>query len=106
MDSDRFTRSVAAWRRKLQGLSAVAKNPAATASERANAETLKKVMEQRLRDAGAPAGDWSDGAFRFGRWLRDMRTSTAPASPKGNWTDHVHRLGKATRRTYKKLKSE
>lgn len=106
MDSDRFSRAVEAWRRKLQGLSAVAKNPAATPSERANAEALKKVMQQRLRDAGSPSGDWSDSAFRFGRWVREMRKPAAPAEPKGDWTDNAHRLGRMVRRGYKKLTSD
>ncbi|HEV8680662.1 MAG TPA: hypothetical protein VGQ90_14895 [Stellaceae bacterium] len=106
MDSDRFARAVGAWRRKLQGLSAVAKNPAATPSERANAEALKKVMEQRLRDAGAPAGDWTDKVFRLGRWAKEMRKPAVPAEPKGDWTDNAHRLGRMARRGYKKWRGD
>jgi hypothetical protein len=98
--------SVAALRRKLRALTSVAEDAGATAPEKANAEALKKILEQRLREAEAPAGDWTDNAFRLGRWTGDMRKSTAPESPKGDWTDNAHRLGKAVRRGYKKWLSE
>ncbi len=102
MSGGGFTGSVGALRRKLRALASVAENPGATAAEKENAQALKKILQQRLRDAGAPAGDWSDNVFRLGRWARDFRNSTAPASPKGDWTDNAHRLGKALRRGYKK----
>jgi hypothetical protein len=84
----------------------VVEDSGATEHERANAEALKTRLEQRLREAGAPAGDWTDKAFRLGRWAKEMRKSASPASPKGDWTDHAHRLGKALRRGYKKWLSE
>lgn len=98
--------TIAALRRKLRAVGLLAEDPGATASERANAEAAKTRLEQRLREAGAPAGDWTDKAFRLGRWAREMRKSTSPASPAGDWTDHAHRLGKAVRRGYKKWSSE
>ena len=98
--------SVGALRRKLRALTSVAADTGATAAEKANAEALKERLEQRLREAGAPAGDWTDNAFRLGRWAKDVRKSTAPASPEGDWTDHAHRLGKAVRRGYKKWLSD
>ena len=71
---------IAALRRKLRGLGAVVQDPAATAAEKVNATALKKRLEQRLRQAGAPAGDWTDHAFRLGRWAKEMRKSE-PAAP-------------------------
>jgi hypothetical protein len=97
-----FIGPVEALRRKLRALTSVAEDAGATAPEKANAAALKKILEQRLREAGAPAGDWTDSAFRLGRWAKEMRKSASPAAPKGDWTDHAHRLGKAVRRGYKK----
>ena len=97
-----FLRSVAALRRKLRALGAVTDDASATAPEKANAAALKKRLEQRLREAGAPAGDWTDHAFRAGRWAKDIRKSAAPASTEADWTDHARRLGKAARSAYKK----
>src|SRR5258708_39560244 len=94
--------SLAALRRKLRAVASLAEDPGATASERESAEAVKNRLEQRLREAEAPAGDWTDKAFRLGRWAREMRKSTAPASPTGDWTDHARRLGKAVRQGYKK----
>jgi hypothetical protein len=101
-----FMGSVGAVRRKLRAVSAVVKDAGATEHERANAGVLKTRLEQRLREAGAPAGDWTDNVFRLGRWTREMRTSVSPASPKGDWTDNTLRLGKALRRGYKRWLSK
>src|SRR5205823_14865278 len=106
MQVNRFIGSVGALRRKLRGLASVAENAGATGPERANAEALKKRLEQRLREAGSPAGDWTDNAFRWGRWAKDLRKSGLPKSAEGDWTDHAHRLGKAVRRGYKKWLSD
>ena len=62
--------SVEALRRKLRALTAMAGDAGATEHERANAEALKSRLEQRLRDAGVPAGDWTDNAYRLGKALR------------------------------------
>jgi hypothetical protein len=93
-------------RRKLRAVSAVIADPAATAHEKANAEALKERLERRLREAGVPTGDWTDGVFRLGRWAGQLKNSSSPASPKGDWTDTAHRLGKAVRRGYKRWSSE
>ena len=106
MQTNGLIGSVGALRRKLRGLAAVAKDPGATAPEKANAEVLKKRLEQRLRAAEAPAGDWTDNAFRLGRWVNEMRKSTAPTAANKDWTDHAHRLGKVVRRGYKKWLSD
>jgi hypothetical protein len=106
MQVNRFIGSVAALRRKLRALASVAENAGATAPERANAEALKKRLEQRLREAGAPAGDWTDNAFRLGRWTKKIRKSASPAPAEEDWTDHARSLGKAARRAYKKWSSE
>ena len=98
--------SVASVRRKLRAVAAVIADPVATEHERANARTLKARLERRLRNAGVPAGDWTDSAFRLGRWAKELRQSSSPLSPKGDWTDNAHRLGKALRQGYKRWSSE
>jgi hypothetical protein len=97
-----FIGSVADIRRKLRALSALAQNAGATEHERANAAALKERLQQRLKEAGEPAGDWTDTAFRFGRKIKELSKATLPGSPKGDWTDTAFRLGKALRRGYKK----
>ena len=94
--------SVESIRRKLRAVAAMIDDPAATEHEKANAQALKARLLQRLREAGSPAGDWTDSVFRLGRRAKEIRKATAPASPKGDWTDNVHRLGKAVRRGYKR----
>src|SRR5215469_4499576 len=98
--------SVASIRRKLRAVAAIIGDPAATEHEKANAQALKGRLERRLRDAGAPAGDWTDNAFRLGRLAKELKQASAPASPKGDWTDNAHRLGKALRHGYKRWLSE
>ncbi len=105
MRSYGFRNSVESVRRKLRGLSAVVADSGATEHERANAAALKARLERRLKDAGTPAGDWTDNAFRLGRWAKNLGKSASPASPKGDWTDEAFRLGRALRRGYKKLSS-
>jgi hypothetical protein len=97
--------SLESIRRKLRAIAAVVDDPAATEHEKANAQALEARLLQRLREAGSPAGDWTDGAFRLGKWAKEIANATAPASPKGDWTDNVHRLGKALRRSYKRSPS-
>src|SRR4029078_2657418 len=78
---------LAALRRHLKALTAVARDSGATEAERANAAALRRRMEQRLDDAGAPAGDWTDNAFRLGRMAKEIKKTRAPAAPMGD-TDH------------------
>jgi hypothetical protein len=94
--------SVADVRRKLRAVTALAENAGATEHERANAAALRARLQQRLKEAGEPAGDWTDNAFRFGKQLKGLRKAVSPASPKGDWTDKAFRLGKALRRGYRK----
>jgi hypothetical protein len=56
--------------RKLRAVAAVVDDRGATEHEKANAAALKTRLEQRLKEAGAPAGDWTDSAFRLGKWAR------------------------------------
>ena len=98
--------SVASVRRKLRAVAAIIADPAATEHEKSNAHTLKARLERRLKEAGAPAGDWTDTAFRLGRRVKELRQASSPASPKGDWTDNAHRLGKALRQGYKRWSSE
>jgi hypothetical protein len=98
--------SVAALRRKLRAIAAVAQDAGATGPEKENAAALKKRLEERLRETGAPAGDWTDSAFRLGRWAKKIRKSAAPVPAAEDWTDHARSLGKAARRAYKKWSSE
>jgi hypothetical protein len=94
--------SAADVRRKLRALSALAENAGATEHERANAAALKARLQQRLREAGEPTGDWTGNAFRLGKQLTELRKAVSPASPKDDWTDNTFRLGKVLRRGYKK----
>ena len=105
IDTMMMIRSIEAVRRKLRAVTAVAEDAGATEHEKANAEALKTRLEQSLREAGAPAGDWTDNLFRLGRRTKVMTKSVSPASPKGDWTDHALRLGKTLRRGYKKWSS-
>jgi len=98
--------SVEALRRKLRAVTAVVEDPGATTSEKANAETLKARLKQRLKEAGAPYGDWADNAYRLGRWGKRLKSSSSPAGPKGDWTDEAFRLGRALRRSYKRWSSD
>ena len=102
MRAGRFIGSVADIRRKLRALAALAENPGATEHERTNAAALQGRLRQQLKEAGEPAGDWTDNAFRLGRRVRELTNAVSPASPKGDWTDNAFRLGKALRRGYKK----
>src|SRR5204862_4083171 len=106
MHDSGFIRSVAALRRKLRALGAVAQDARTSAPERANAAALKKRLEQRLRDAGAPAGDWTDHAFRLGRWAKTMRKPQPPGAGESDWTEQARGLGKAVGRAYKKWSSD
>jgi hypothetical protein len=85
-------------RRKLRAIASVLQDPAATESEKANAQTLKLRLEQRL---GAVTRG-SDLLFRLGRAVRDVKQSVEPPAPKGDWTDHAFRLGRLFRRAPKK----
>lgn len=89
-------------RRKLKALAALAENAGATEHERANAAALKARLQRRLKEAGEPAGDWTDNAFRLGKRLKELGKTTSPASPRGDWTDHAFRLGRVLRRGYRK----
>jgi hypothetical protein len=98
--------ALAALRRKLRALAAVARDASATPPERANAAALKKQLEERLRRAGAPAGDWTDHAFRLGRWAKGARPPGPLGSAEADWTEYARKLGKAVGRSYKKWLSD
>ena len=98
--------SIAALRRKLRGVAAIADDPGATPAERANAAAVKKRLEQQLRAAGVPSGDWSDTVFRLGRRLGGLRKGAAAEASGADWTEQARTLGKAVRRGYKKWLSE
>lgn len=102
----RVSDPIGALRRKLRALDALARDAAVTDNEKANAQALGARLKRRLKDAGAPAGDWTDNLFRFGRRLREVRDAAEPAAPKGDWTDEAHRLGKALRRGLRRLSSK
>ena len=98
--------SVEGLRRKLRGLAAVVEDPSATEHEKANAQAATARLQHRLKEAGSPAGDWTDNVFRLGRWAEEMRKSSSPTSPNGDWTDNAQRLGKALRRGYNRWLSD
>ncbi len=93
--------SIEAVRRKLRGLKALTRDASATENEKANAEVLKARLEQQLKEAGAPEGDWSDVLFRLGQRVKEIRKSASSTSLKGDWGDGAYRLGKAVRRGFK-----
>jgi hypothetical protein len=92
--------SVESLRRKLRAVAAVVEDPAATEHEKENAKVLKAHLQQRLREAGSPIGDWTDNVFRLGRWVKEIGKSNSPELPKEDWADNARRLGKALRRGY------
>jgi hypothetical protein len=106
MQANPIIGSVGALRRKLRALVSVIEDRGATAPEKANAEALKKRLEQKLEAAEPPPADWSDKLFQLGRRTKELRNSTAPTAAKGDWTDNAHRLGKAVRKGYKSWFSE
>ena len=106
MPDDPISPALAALRRKLRALAAVVRDAGATPPERANAAALKRRLERRLRDAGAPAGNWTDNAFRLGRWAKAVRKSGPLKPGEGDLTDHARRLGKAFGRAYRKWSSD
>jgi hypothetical protein len=92
-------RAVAAIHRKLRALAAVFSDPAATESEKSNAERLKVRLEDQLNPEAPPERAWTNVMFRLGKGVRDI--TSAPA-PKGDWTDHAFRLGRMFRKGLKK----
>ena|SRR5947209_2117268 len=102
MPNDPLASPLAALRRKLRALASVARDAGATPPERANAAALKSRLEQRLRDAGAPAGDWTDQVFRLGRWTRGVGKPSPSAAGDSDWTEQARSLGKMVGRGYKK----
>ena len=74
--------SAADVRRKLRAVSALAENAGATEHERANAAALKARLQQRLKEAGEPAGDWTDNAFRLGKQVKELRKTVSPGRPR------------------------
>ena len=105
MGVSRLTGSIEAVRRKLRALNAVTDDAGATEHERANAKTLSARLERRLKEAGEPAGDWTDNFFRLGRQVKELQKSPFPGSPSGDWTDNAFRLGRALRRGLKRWRS-
>jgi hypothetical protein len=92
-------RAAAAIHRKLRALAAVFYDPAATESEKANAERLKVRLEDQLSQEAPPERAWTSLMFRLGRGVKEV--TSAPA-PKGDWTDHAFRLGRMFRKGLKK----
>src|SRR5438105_15491290 len=98
MGDDRLLHPLAALRRKLLALAAVARDAGATAPERAAAATLKNRLKERLRKAGVPAGDWTDNAFRLSRWAKRVRQPCPTVDGDTVLPDHSRKLGKVVSR--------
>jgi|SRR5437868_13811905 hypothetical protein len=92
-------RAAAAIHRKLRALAAIFSDPAATESEKANAERLKVRLEDQLSPEAPPERAWTSLMFKLGRGVKEV--TSAPA-PKGDWTDHAFRLGRMFRKGLKK----
>jgi hypothetical protein len=102
----RLTGSLDAARRKLRALSAMAEDPGASKQERATAQALKARVQRRLNEAGAPAGDWTDYAFRLGNWTKNIGRPASPGPTTEGWTDTAGEAGRALRRSYKRWLSD
>ena len=89
--------SLDALRKKLRGVTAIFRDPAATDNEKENAAGIKDRLEAQLTRAGEPNGDWSDVMFRLGRMTKEIKQSSTPAPGRGDWTDHAFRLGRVVR---------
>src|SRR5665213_1073206 len=76
MPSSKPETSLDALRRKLRGVTAIFRDPAATDNEKENAAGIKDRLEVQLKQAGEPNGDWSDFMFRLGRTAREIKQST------------------------------
>ena len=105
MPDNKSAITVEALRRKLRAIGGLLRDRAATDSEKATAEALKSRIEAQLKKAGAPAGDWSDAAFRLGRKAGEIGRSAAPSAPNGDWTDNAFRAGRMLRRSLKKWRA-
>jgi hypothetical protein len=92
-------RAAAAIHRKLRALAAVFSDPAATESEKGNAERLKVRLEDQLDREATPERAWTSLMFRLGQGVKEI--TSAPA-PKGDWTDHAFRLGRMFRKGLKR----
>jgi hypothetical protein len=93
-------RAAAAIHRKLRGLAAVFRDPAATEHEKATAKELKERLEKQLgQEAAPPEGKWTDIMFRLGQGVKEV---TSGPAPKADWTDHAFRLGRMFRRGFKR----
>jgi hypothetical protein len=95
---------VNAIHRKLRGLVAVLHDSAVTEHEKANARALKARLEKKLRQEGAPKGDWTDVVFRAGQTVHKLKNSTAPTAASGP-PKLAFRLGKALGQGLKKWRS-
>ncbi len=98
-------RPVEAMHRKLRGVVAVLEDPAATDHERENAAALKARLEEKLKQEGAPSGDWTDMAFRLGRKVHAVKKSAIPPSPTASSTKIAFRLGRAVGQSLKKWRA-
>lgn len=93
---------VEAIRRKLRGLVAVIADPATTEHERANATDLAVRLKAKLKQEGAPEGDWTDKIFRAGQRVRHLQQATSPMTSAPRSSRVAFRLGKALRLGLKK----
>jgi hypothetical protein len=96
---------IEAIRRKLRGLAAMIQDAAVTGHEKENAKALKLRLEKKLRQTGAPAGDWTDIAFRAGQTIQELKNATAPPPSMEGPSKIGFRLGKAVAQARKKLRS-
>jgi hypothetical protein len=98
-----MTNSIDAIRRKVLALAATAENPGASEQERSTAHALRARLQQRLNQAGAPSGDWTDNAFRLGRLVKKMGKPIAPEKTTTDWEQIARQAGRVLHRTRKRL---
>ena len=70
-----------------------------------HAQTLKTRLEQKLKDAGVPEGDWSDALFRLGRSVQAINKATTPPPAMGGPSKLAFRLGRTVGKGLTKLRS-
>jgi hypothetical protein len=96
---------VEAIHRKLRSLGAVLKDTAATEHERANAEALKRRLENKLIEEGVPKGDWTDVLFRLGRTVQEIKKATSPPPSISGTSKIAFRFGRTLGKGLKKWRS-
>jgi len=77
-------------------------DPAVTTHEKANAAALKARLEEELKEQSFAGEGWTELAFRAGRAVRKLKTSTAPPPALNGTSKLAFRLGRIVGQGLKK----